>query len=177
VHKLITVYLFFILSISAIHAQNDLIGGGIGVNLIVLENGSQFGLPLYFSFSTQLSNTLELEFRPGISGAEYYKGFEFGSYLKIFLREQWFYLSLGIKFHKNEYYSTTSTHVRDELYILPTLGLGSRTKVDKTFVTFEMLYQKPFPNGLTYFIIGDQYIYLEDFYGVVSFNIGLSWQI
>jgi len=86
-------------------------------------------------------------------------------------------LSLGIKFHKNEYYSTTSTHARDELYILPTLGLGSRTKVNKTFVTFELLYQKPFPNGLTYYIIGDQYIYLEDFYGVVSFNIGLSWQI
>jgi hypothetical protein len=177
VPKLITILLFFILSNRVIHSQNDLIGGGMGVNLIILENGGQFGLPLYFSFSTQLSNNLELEFRPGISGAEYYKGFEFGSYLKIFLREQWFYLSLGIKFHKNEYYSTTSIHVRDELYTLPTLGLGSRTKVDKTFVTFELLYQKPFPNELVYYIVGDQYIYRDDFFGLVSLNIGLSWNL
>jgi hypothetical protein len=93
------------------------------------------------------------------------------------LREQWFYLSLGIKFHKNEYYSTTSIHVRDDLYTLPTLGLGSRTKVDKTFVTFELLYQKPFPNELVYYIVGDQYIYRDDFFGLVSLNIGLSWNL
>jgi len=176
-NKSITFYLFLILFTGVIFPQRNLIGGGIGINMVLLDDGGQFGLPIYFSFSTQLSNTLELEFRLGISGAEYYKGFEFGSYLKIFLREQWFYLSLGIKFHKNEYYSTTSIHVRDELYTLPTLGLGSRTKVDKTFVTFELLYQKPIPNGLTYFIIGDQYYYREDFFGVVSFNFGFSWEL
>ena len=177
VRKSITIALFFFLPVSVIHSQKNLIGGGMGLNLIILENGGQFGLPLYLSFSISLNNNLELEFRPGISGAEYYKGIEFGSYFKIFLWEELFYLSLGIKFHKNEEYSTTSIHVRDELYILPSIGVGSRMKVDKTLVTFELLYQKPFPNGLTYLIVGNQYIYREDFHGLVSFNIGLSWQL
>jgi hypothetical protein len=175
--NLITIHLFFILTTGLMHPQNDLLGGGIGVNLILLDNGGQFGIPLYLSFSTPLNKTLELEFRPGISGAEYYKGFEFGSYLRIFLEEKLFYLSIGVKFHKNEYGGTTSIHIRDDLYILPTLGIGSRTQVDKTFLTFELLYQKPFPNGLTYFIIGDQYYYKDDFFGVVSFNIGFSWEL
>lgn len=169
--------LLFIVSVGIIQPQTILVGVGSGVNLILLENGGQFGIPLYLSLSTPLDKTLELEFRPGISGAENYKGFEFGSYLKIFVMEQFFYLSIGIKFHKNEYGGTTSTHIRDDLYILPTLGIGSRTKVNKTFLSFELLYQKPFPNGLTYFIIGDQYYYREDFFGLVSLNIGLSWEL
>jgi len=147
------------------------------VNLIVLENGGQFGIPLYLSVSISLNNIFELELRPGISGSEYYNGIEFGSYLKIFLFKKFFYLSMGVKFHKNGEYSTTSTHVRDDLYILPTLGIGSRTKVDKTFLIFELLYQKPFPNGLTYLIIGNQYYYTNDFFGVVSLNIGLAWEL
>jgi hypothetical protein len=176
-HKLITVLLFSILSISVIHSQNNLIGGGLGVNLIVLEKGGQIGLPLYLSFCVSLNKSLELEFRPGISAAEYYNGIELGSYLKIFLKEQFFYLSLGVKFHKNWEYGTTSTHVRNDLYFLPSIGIGSRTKVDRTFLTFELLYQKPFPNGLTYSIVRNQYIYKEDFWGVVSLNICFSWQI
>jgi hypothetical protein len=176
-NKTILGFLFIVLSFKVLQAQTVLVGVGSGVNLILLDNGGQFGIPLYLSFSTPLNKTLELEFCPGISGAEYYKGFEFGSYLRIFLREQLFYLSIGIKFHKNEYSGTISTHIRDDLYLLPTLGIGSRTKVDKTFLIFEVLYQKPFPNGLTYFIIGDQYYYRNDFFGVVSLNVGLAWEL
>ena len=152
-------------------------GFGLGGNVILLDNGGEFGIPLYLSFCTKLNKTFELEFRPGISGAEFYKGFEFGCYLKLFLQEHLFYFNTGVKIHQNESGGTTSTHIRGDLYILPTVSIGSRIKIDKTFITTELLYQMPFPRGLTYSIIGDQYYYPNDFFGVVSLNIGLSWEL
>ena len=169
--------LILISSIGTIQPQSVSVGFGLGGNVILSDKGGGFGIPLYLSFSTPLNKTLELEFRPGISGAEFYKGFEFGCYLKIFLQQQLFYLNTGIKFHQNESGGTTSTHIRGDLYILPTLGIGSRIKIDNTFITTELLYQMPFPRGLTYSIISDQYYYPNDFYGVVSLNIGLSWEL
>lgn len=169
--------MFFILSTRLIQAQTASLGIGNGVDILIFDGGFEAGLNLNLSIAYSFNQLLEMEFRPGLSIASNFNGFYFGGYLKIFPITAPAYLIVGLKLHGNVGGGGISHQVRDDLYKLPTLGIGYKIKVRKTFLSFELSYQKPFPNGLTYSIIADQYYYSDDFNGVIGLNIGFSWEL
>jgi hypothetical protein len=163
------VILFFVLSIEVIKAQTFSIGTGFGANILMFDKGVESGLTLNLSGNLSFSRMLEAEIRPGISMApNNFNGVECGGYLMIFPLKVLVYSILGLKLHSNVGAGGISHQVRDDLYMFPTLEIGFRPKVQKTLVSFEILYQKPYPNGLTYSVVANQYYYSDDFNGIVS---------
>jgi len=158
-------------------SQTTSLGIGNGVDILIFDEGFEAGLNLNLSINYSINQLMEIEFRPGVSIASNFNGFYFGGYLKIFPIETPIYLIIGLKLHGNVGGGGNSTKIRDDLYMLPTLGIGYKIKVQKTFLSFELSYQKPFPNGLTYSIIADQYYYSDDFNGVIGLNIGFAWEL
>lgn len=175
--KTIVGILFIVLSVNVIQAQTVSIGTGFGVDILIFDKSIDGGVNIIFLSNFSFSKLLEAEIRPGIQMASDFRGYDLGGYLKIFPLENPFFLILGLKLHANKEEGRTGTGTRGDLYLLPTLGLGHKLKLQQTMLNFEILYQKPYPNGLTYYIIGDQYHYSDDFNGILSFNFGICWQL
>jgi hypothetical protein len=158
-------------------SQTTSLGIGNGVDILIFDEGFEAGLNLNLSINYAINQLLEIEFRPGVSIASNFIGFYFGGYLKIFPIEVPVYLIVGLKLHSNIGESRNGVGVRDELYYLPAIGLGYKIRAQKTLVIFELLYQKPYPNGLTWSYIANQYSYSNDFNGVIGLNFGFSWEL
>jgi hypothetical protein len=169
--------IFFILSSKLILAQSASFGIENGWDVLIFDNGHTLGLNVNLIFNYSFNELFETEIRSGFSFGSNFSGFGFGAYLKIFPIEIPIYLLGGIKLHSNIGMSGNGTGVRDDLYYLPTLGLGYRIKVRKTSICCEILYQKPYPNGLTWFNSLGRYYYADDFNSVIGFNFIFSWEI
>jgi hypothetical protein len=163
-----------------IQSQPILIGTGLGADLLLFKKETAAGMNLNISLNTSLSRILEIEFKPGIAfNSEDFNGYELGTYLKIFPFQSGVDLIVGLKLHANIGGGGTSHQVRSDLFILPAIGVGYKTKVQKTFVTFDLTFQKPFPNGVHYYYsyIENEYYYAMNFNSVISLNIGFAWQL
>jgi len=169
--------LIFILSNKLIVAQTTSLGMEYGWDMLLFDRGHTLGMNVNLTVNYSFNDFIEMEYRPGFSFASNFSGFGFGMYLKIFPVEIPIYIIGGLKFHSNIGSSGNGTGVRDDLYYLPTLGAGYKIKIQKTFISCEVLYQKPYPNGLTWFYSLDRYYYADDFNGVIGFNFGFSWEI
>ena len=172
--------LFFIASVEIIQPQTVLMGTGLGPELLIFEKETAVGVNLNLSLNTSLSRIFEIEFKPGIAfNSEDFNGYELSSILKFFTFQSGANLIAGLKLHANVGEGGTSHKVRNDLFILPTVGIGYKTKVQKTFVTFDLTFQKPFPNGVYYYhsYIENKDYYSTNFDAVISFNIGFAWQL
>lgn len=178
--KILITFLLFIVSTRIAQPQTVLVGTGLGPDILLFEKGTFAGLNLNLSLNVSLSRIFELEFRPGatLNSADF-NGFEFSGNLKIFLLEIPLNLIGGIKLHANVGGGGISHKVRDDWFILPTVGIGYKIKVQKTFLTFDLTFQKPFPNGVYYHYSysENKYYYTTNFNAVISLNIGFAWQL
>ena len=170
-------FLFFVMSSKLILAQTASIGIQSGWDIFIFDRGNSLGTNLNLSFNYSFNKLFEIEVKSGLSIAEDFTGFDFGGYLKLYPIEFPIYVIGGMKIHPNIGHSGNGQGVRDDVYYLPTLGLGYKIKVSKTFITYEIIYQKPYPNGLNWFYSVDQYYYSDDFYGVIGFNFIFSWEL
>jgi hypothetical protein len=171
--KIFFVIPLFVLSFGILKAQTFSLGGGFGAHILMFDKGIENGLTINLLGNLSFNRIIELEFRPGISIASEFIGGEFGGYSKIFPLEEPIYLIIGLKLHWNQGDSRTGNGTRNDLYKLPTLGLGLKHKV----LTIEILFQKPYPKGLTWSYIANQYYYSKDFNRIISLNFGFSWQL
>jgi hypothetical protein len=183
--KYLLLVIIIIFPFCSIQAQSLSLGGGVGIIRIynVPKDG---GLTIYFTEGFQFNKIIGLDFRTGYALSTDYFGFNFGGYGKLVLIKERIlfddyeyynasaYLLLGINFHFNNGESRTGSGTRDGTYTLPTLGIGIKIGI----LSLEMLYQKPYPDGLGYTYLGsNQYKYDHNFNAVISFNLGLSWDI
>ena len=178
--KIFITFLLFIVSTSIIQPQTVLVGTGLGPDILIFEKGTFAGMNLNLSVNVTLSKIYEIEFKPGIAfNSENFNGYELSSNLKIFPFQSGFDLIVGLKLHANEGGSGTSHQVRNDLFILPTVGIGYKAKVQKTFVTFDITFEKPIPNGVVYYYsyIENKYYYPTNFNAVISLNIGFAWEL
>ena len=178
--KILITFLLFIVSTRIAQPQTVLAGIGLGPDILIFEKRTAAGLNFNLSLNVQLNRIFELEFRPGMAGnSSDFNGFEFSSNLKIFPFQSGVDLIVGLKLHANAGGSGTSHQVRNDLFLLPQVGIGYRIKIQKTFLTFDLTFQKPFPNGVHYYYsyIENEYYYPTNFNAVISFNIGFAWQL
>jgi len=154
-------------------AQTFSIGGGLGWNVLMFDRSNELGATINFISSMSLNEIFAFDFRPGFTIAKDYFGGNLGGYLKIFPVEESAYLIIGMKWHWNRGDSRTGHGTRNDVFQLPTLGLGFKINV----VSFELLYEKPYPDGLTWAYIFNQYYYAHNFNNILSLNIGLSFQL
>jgi hypothetical protein len=178
--KIIITFLLFIVSTSIIQPQTVLVGTGLGPDILIFEKGTFAGMNLNLSVNVTISKIYEIEFKPGIAfNSENFNGYELSTNLKFFPFQTGFNLIVGLKLHANVGEGGTSHKVRNDLFILPAVGLGYKTKVQKTFVTFELTFQKPFPDGVYYYhsYIENKDYYSTNFDAVISFNIGFVWEL
>lgn len=170
----------FVLLSAIIRPQKVSAGTGLGPDILIFEKETSFGMNLNLSINVPLSTILEMEFRPGIAiNSENFNGYEFSSNLKYFPFQSGVNLIVGVKLHANAGGSATSHIVRNDLFVLPLLGIGYKTKVQKTFVTFDLTFQKPSPNGVGYYhsYVENKDYYTTNFDAVISFNIGFAWEL
>ena len=163
-----------------VQPQTILVGSGLGPDILIFENETAAGFNLNLSVNASLSRIFEIEFRPGIAfNSENFNGYELSTNLKFYPFQSGVNFIVGLKLHANEGSSGTSHYVRDDLFILPIVGLGYKIKVQKTFITFDLTFQKPFPNGVYYYhsYIDNKDYYSTNFDAVISFNIGFAWQL
>jgi hypothetical protein len=166
--------------VGIIQSQTVLVGTGLGTDILIFEKETSGGINLNLSVNVSLSRIFEIEFKPGIAfNSEDFNGFELSSNLKIFPFQSGFDLIVGEKLHANIGGGGTSHQVRNDLFILPEVGIGYKLKVQKTFVTFDLTFQKPFPNGVHYYYsyIENEYYYATNFNNVISLNIGFAWEL
>ena len=172
--------IFFIVSVGTVQSQTVLVGTGLGPDILLFKKGTSAGFNLNLSVNTSLSRIFELEFRPGIAfNSEDFNGYELSTNLKFFPFQSGFDFIIGLKLHANMGEGGTSHKVRNDLFFLPSLGIGYKIKVQKTFVTFDLTFQKPFPNGVYYYhsYSENKDYYSTNFDAVISFNIGFAWQL
>ena len=170
--------LIYVSSFGIIQPQTVLVGTGMGPDILIFDGGVATGINLNLSIHAQLSKIIEIEFRPGIAfGSGNFNGYELISNLKIFPFNSDDHLVAGLKLHANIGSGGISHQVREDMFILPAVGIGYKTKVQKTFVTFDLTFQKPYPNGVQYSYIANEYHYSTDFDAVISLNIGFAWQL
>ena len=161
-----------------VHSQNISAGVGVGTGLLIFEDDTENGFGLDFYLDAALSRTYTVEIRPGFYGANNYVGAEFGSYLKLFPFNNTFFFITGLDLHFNQSGGGISSINREELFILPTIGLGFKgLGIIHKVLNIELVYQKPFPNGLTYAIVGNESHYKNDFLGIINLNIAFIWQL
>ncbi|MBE0572259.1 MAG: hypothetical protein IH618_12010 [Ignavibacteriaceae bacterium] len=172
--------LFLMILPGIVQSQTVSMGTGLGPDILIFEKETSVGMNLNISVSVPLSGIFEMEFRPGIAfNSEDFNGYELSTNLKIFPFQSGVNLIVGIKLHANVGGSGTSHYIRNDLFVLPLVGVGYKIKVQKTFVTFDLTFQKPFPNGVYYF---NSYVENKDYYStnfdtVISFNIGFAWEL
>jgi hypothetical protein len=172
--------LVFILSVGIVRSQTVLVGTGLGPDILIFEKETSGGMNLNISVNVSLSSIFEVEFRPGVAlNSEDFNGFELSSNLKIFPFQSGFDLIVGLKLHANAGGSGTSHYVRNDLFVLPLVGIGYKTQLQKTFITFEVSFQKPFPNGVYYYhsYFENKDYYSTNFDAVISLNIGFAWEL
>ena len=178
--KILIAFLLFIVSAQITQPQTVLVGIGLCPDILIFEKRTSAGLNFNLSLNVQLNRIFELEFRPGMAGnSSDFNGFEFISSLKIFPFQSGVDLIVGLKLHANAGGSGTSHQVRNGLFVLPQVGIGYKIKVQKTFVTFDITFQKPFPNDAYYHYsyLENKYYYTTSFNAVISLNIGFAWQL
>jgi hypothetical protein len=171
--KTILLFVFVILTFSEINAQTFSIGGIAGLNRLNFDNKVEYGVDISFLNTMTLNSTFAFDFRAGFTAASDYIGENIGGYFKFFPIDKSTYLITGLKLHFNMGESRTGSGTRDDIYILPTLGIGFNLNK----ISIEILYEKPFPNGLSWAFVGNQYHYTNDFKSILSLNIGFFWQI
>jgi|WetSurMetagenome_2_1015567.scaffolds.fasta_scaffold711389_2 hypothetical protein len=169
--KLILSSVFVILSFSQINAQTFSFGGIAGLNRLSFDNKSEYGVGISFLGTMTLNKTIAFDFRAGFTAASDYIGENIGGYFKFFPINESVYLITGIKLHFNMGESRTGSGTRDDIYRLPTFGIGFN--LDK--ISIELLYEKPFPNGLSWSFVENQCHYTDDFNSILILNIGFSW--
>ncbi|MBK9099211.1 MAG: hypothetical protein IPM14_14050 [bacterium] len=178
--KTISALILFLILSGIIRPQTVLIGTGLGPDLLIFEKETSVGMNFNLSVNFPLSSNIEMEFRPGIAfNSEDFNGFELSSNLKYFPFKSGVNLIVGLKLHANSGGSGTSHFVRNDLFVLPLLGIGYKTMLQKTFITFDITFQKPFPNGVYYYhsYIENKDYYSTNFDAVISFNIGFAWRL
>ena len=172
--------MLFIVSVQKVQPQTVSVGTGLGPDILIFENETAAGFNLNLSVNASLSKIIEIEFKPGIAfNSEDFNGYELSTNLKLFPFQSGATLIVGLKLHANVGEGGTSHKVRNDLFILPTLGIGYKTKVQKTFVTFDLTFQKPLPDGVYYYhsYIENKDYYSTNFDAVISFNIGFAWEL
>ena len=169
--KFILAYVFLIFSFSQINAQTFSVGGIAGLNRLNFNNKSKYGVSISFLGAMALNKTIAFDIRLGFTAASDFIGENIGGYIRIFPIKESVYLITGIKLHFNKGDPRTGSGTRDDIYRLPAIGIGFKLNL----VSIELLFEKPYPNGLYWSFVGNHFHYTDDFNSILNLNIGFSW--